>query len=534
MPRNYEYLEMKISELVLDDENPRFASSILVQGSGNEVSQESIVEHLLKYADIIKLANRINAVKELHGSELVTCYKRGKNYVVLEGNRRTCACKLLLDRTLIPEALKNSFPFIKEETKENIEQIMVIVYPNRESVQAFLSDRHIAGVKRWSALEKNNYYMNLFNTYNNVEEVKKYTSDALGEVYKCIKKYQFFMDVFNVLKTRGNQIVIEELDYLPMVDRFMETLVGNDSEVGLNLELDEKRIMYKCLEDKRDSYNKILMLVGEAFLIRKEKKYCLGDELSKIVSTEIYSIKNQRSLIIDGVRIPGLFDLINEYKGVIPAGIDCEADKDMKDSYNNNKDNDANSGESQNDSSDSGEDESTEKDDDVDDITEKYTPPVKYQPKKTKVENLYFNQDEAKKFNISSDSDYDLKIRSILFDLSTFSVYKHPYTCALLYRTLLEICTRRAYFVSSKKINKEHNENNLAQSMLHLNNNFLFNGKNGKDIPKVKEAIKNYLTSVDIIQILNLYIHYSNPVDEYLLLSSWNSMKIYVQLCLEI
>lgn len=221
---------------------------------------------------------------------------------------------MLLDRKLIPEEYKSNFPFIRQETKENIEQIIVTVYPDRKAVQAFLSDRHISGVKRWSALEKNNYYMNLFETYKDVKEVKKYTSDTLSTVLKSIKKYQFFMNVFSILNTKYKNIEIEKLDYLPMVDRFMETLVGSDDEVGLKLQLDDEKLIYRCKEDKKEVYNEILMRVGEAFLIRREKKLCTESEMSKIVASEIYSILDQKKLILDNIRIPGLMELINQYK----------------------------------------------------------------------------------------------------------------------------------------------------------------------------------------------------------------------------
>ena len=54
-----------------------------------------------------------------------------------------------------------------------------------------MSDRHITGVKKWSALEKNNYYMNLFYQYGDVADVKKHTSDSVSVVTKSIIKYQF-------------------------------------------------------------------------------------------------------------------------------------------------------------------------------------------------------------------------------------------------------------------------------------------------------------------------------------------------------
>lgn len=314
MPRNYEYKEVAVQELLLDEENPRFASSILVKESTNKITQEMIIEHLLRYSDVIKLAQRINEVGELHGSEIITCTKKGDKFVVLEGNRRTCACKLLLDRKLIPEQYRSNFPFITEHAKANIEKVMVTIYPDRESVQAYLSDRHIAGVRRWSALEKNNYYMNLFLQYGNVESVKKHTSDSVSVVTKSIKKYQFFMDVFNILKSKYTSLEIEKIDYLPMVDRFMDTLVGDDEEVGLNLEIDYEKLQYLCISEKRDVYDKILLKIGEAFLVRKERRLCGDGELSKVVGSEIYGKNDQKRLILEDIRIPGLYSLIQQYK----------------------------------------------------------------------------------------------------------------------------------------------------------------------------------------------------------------------------
>lgn len=315
MSRNYEYKEVEIKDLLLDEENPRFASSILVKESTNKITQEMIIEHLLKYSDVIKLAHRINEVGELHGSEIITCTKKENKFVVLEGNRRTCACKLLLDRELIPKDYKSNFPFITEHAKANIQKVMVTIYPDREAVQAYLSDRHIAGVRKWSALEKNNYYMNLFLQYGNVESVKKHTSDSVAIVAKSIKKYQFFMDVFNILKSQYENLEIEKIDYLPMVDRFMDILVGDDEEVGLNLMLDDKRLQYVCISEKKDIYIKILLKIGEAFLIRKERRLCEDGEIPKVVGSEIYGKNDQKKLIIEDQRIPGLYSLIQQYKG---------------------------------------------------------------------------------------------------------------------------------------------------------------------------------------------------------------------------
>ena len=78
--------------------------------------------------------------------------------------------------------------------------------------------------------------------------VKAFTTDTLATVRKCIIKYQFFMKVFKVLNRNGAKLEIEKIDYLPLADRFMDILVGNDPDVGLSLKLDENRFDEKDLK----------------------------------------------------------------------------------------------------------------------------------------------------------------------------------------------------------------------------------------------------------------------------------------------
>lgn len=547
MDLKYEYKKMKIDDLVLDTENPRFASSMLVKGNKNQITQELVIKHLLKYADIVKLANRINDVGELHGAELITCYKTSQDkYIVLEGNRRTCACKLLLNRALIPEEYKNKFPFLKKETKKNIEEITVVIYNNRKEVQPFLSDRHITGVKRWSALEKNNYYMNLFGIYKDINQIKNFTDDNLTIIKNSIRKYQFFMKVFNSLKEKYFGIEIEKLDYLPMVDKFMGILVGNDPEVGLNLKLDEVTQEYIIKERKEKEYNEILMKIGEAFLLRKEKRNC-KEELSKIVSTEIKSFSEQKQLILDDERIPGLLKLIKEYKKLEENNFllkkeiieekkennnfktEFETSASLNNEYNKSiakEENDSLYSEENSDKNEKNDNlyrkENSNKNEENNDIKkEKH---LKYSINSPLY--LRFTQEEAKSFIFEKESDYGKKIRSLINDLADFNIKKHPYTCILLYRSLLEISTRLIY----KKIKLEYNED-LSRAMNLINNQYIFLEGNTKENTKNKQAVKNAINTH--IDCLNLYIHYPKEADFSLIWSSWNTLKYYIKECFD-
>ena len=497
----YKYFTANVSDLLLDVKNPRFASSTLVDNASKIPDQNDVINHLLKYADIITLAYNIERTRCLHGSEMVTCYAdQGGNLIVAEGNRRICACKLLLNRDLIPDEYTASFPEASPETIENITAITINLYPNRESVQAYLSDRHISGVRKWSALEKNNYYMNLFQQYGDIHIVKSFTTDSLATVKKCIIKYQFFMRVFKVLAKNGVKLEIEKIDYLPLADRFMDILVGDDSDVGLSLKLDENKFAYLCPDNKKELYDKILYLIGEAFLVRKTT-----DVNPRIVGTDVPNKTVRKNLILEDKRIPGLYDLIKEYKAI-----------------------------------DNGE--ATYTEDEPDDTPAPTTQPNeddfsifapdKYIPEKQREDALMITVSEAKDFNFGN-RDYDKKILEILRELATMRISQKPVACACLFRCLLEICARRVFDKNIDPSTKTYDEKDLKGNLLYINNNVLFNNLKGSLADKTRTAIKDKLKD-GLIDVLNLYIHYPQMVDVSQLLNSWRVMKLFVIRCLSI
>lgn len=497
----YKYFTVNVSDLLLDVENPRFASSTLVNNVGKAPDQNDVIKHLLKYADIISLASNIERTCCLHGSEIVTCYpNQDGELIVAEGNRRICACKLLLDRELIPDDYKKSFPEASSETVENITSITVNLYPDRESVQAYLSDRHISGVRKWSALEKNNYYMNLFQQYKDIRHIKSFTTDSLAVVKKCIIKYQFFMHVFKVLVQNGVKLEIEKIDYLPLADRFMDTIVGNDPDVGLSLKLNTKELIYLCPDNKKELYDKILYLVGEAFLVRKTT-----DANPRIVGTDVPNIAARKKLILEDKRIPGLYDLIKAYKAIGNGEITYTSDEKSKTANQTTQ---------------------------LNETELSIFVPDKYIPEKQREDLLVITESEASEFKFGN-HEYDRKILEILRELANMRVSQKTVACACLFRCLLEMCARRVFDKNIDPAIKTYDEKDLKGNLLYINNNVLFSKLKGSQIDKIRTAIKDKLKD-GLIDVLNLYIHYPQMVDASQLLNSWRIMKLFVVYSLSI
>ncbi len=82
---------LSIEHLKLDIDNPRFSYF-----SKKKMNQTEIVKFLIERFDVYDLAKDIASDGYLLNEEPIVC-KEGDSYVVLEGNRRVSACKILLN-----------------------------------------------------------------------------------------------------------------------------------------------------------------------------------------------------------------------------------------------------------------------------------------------------------------------------------------------------------------------------------------------------------------------------------------------------
>lgn len=82
---------LSIENLKLDIKNPRFSYQ-----STKVMNQTEIIKYLVANHAVYELAKDIAINGYLLNEEPIVC-KEGETYVVLEGNRRVAACKILLN-----------------------------------------------------------------------------------------------------------------------------------------------------------------------------------------------------------------------------------------------------------------------------------------------------------------------------------------------------------------------------------------------------------------------------------------------------
>jgi hypothetical protein len=128
--------KISITTLKLDSENPRLTQS------GKKNSQSDIIDYLIENEKVIELAKSIIQQNYfLNEQPIVT--KENNKFIVLEGNRRVTACKILLNPDLIKSDSKRTQikRLLKNFDIEIIKKLEVYISPDRPSADQMIVNK---------------------------------------------------------------------------------------------------------------------------------------------------------------------------------------------------------------------------------------------------------------------------------------------------------------------------------------------------------------------------------------------------------
>lgn len=117
---------------------------------------------MLNDESLIELIGSIGAQGYFPGEPLLVTATEDRNeqFVVVEGNRRLAAVKLLLDPSLAP-VRQQTVEKLSQESGFKPEALPVIAFDTRDEILDYLGYRHVTGVKEWDPLAKARYLKQL-------------------------------------------------------------------------------------------------------------------------------------------------------------------------------------------------------------------------------------------------------------------------------------------------------------------------------------------------------------------------------------
>jgi ParB-like chromosome segregation protein Spo0J len=149
---------LDLAQLAFDPDNPRLPPRI------DSTSDSKVLAWMLTEEGLLELMGSIGAQGYFSGEPLLVAPRNPRrpngSYIVVEGNRRLAAAKLLNDPNLASEK-RGSVRTIADDARHRPGALPVIIYPSRDDVLEYLGYRHVTGVKEWDSLAKARYVRQL-------------------------------------------------------------------------------------------------------------------------------------------------------------------------------------------------------------------------------------------------------------------------------------------------------------------------------------------------------------------------------------
>ncbi len=151
---------VQTDRLLLDPENPR-----LVEHTGNSpLSQSQLLKILWENMAVDELALSIKASGYFEYEPLFVV-PEGKFFVVIEGNRRLAAVKLLLNEQERTRLRATDLPPLTQEEADSLKKLPVIKTQRRDAWQ-YLGFKHVNGPAKWDSFAKAQYVAQVHNVYD--------------------------------------------------------------------------------------------------------------------------------------------------------------------------------------------------------------------------------------------------------------------------------------------------------------------------------------------------------------------------------
>lgn len=200
----YKLEDISISKLQLDGKNPRIPKSL------HGEDEETIITYMIKNSSITELMESICENGYFSGEPLIVVpvnpEKPEDGHIVVEGNRRTTALKLLHNPELA-KVQKNKIQNIANYAKcKKPKKIPSLVAKNHDEVQRYLGFKHITGIKSWKALEKARYLNTLRSRLKDenknitLAELSKELASMIGSRSDYVKRVIIAYDIYLVIE----------------------------------------------------------------------------------------------------------------------------------------------------------------------------------------------------------------------------------------------------------------------------------------------------------------------------------------------
>ena len=174
-----EITRLPVSDLAFDVKNPRLAEFEIGR------SESDLIRVLWETMDVQELVLSIAASGYFQHEPVIVAQENGRN-VVIEGNRRLAAVKLLLKPDLGKD-LSANIPKKTKQFRDSLREIPALL-STREGAWRYLGFKHVNGPAKWGSYSKSKYIADVHRNYRiSLDDIAKQIGDTHNTVRRLYR-----------------------------------------------------------------------------------------------------------------------------------------------------------------------------------------------------------------------------------------------------------------------------------------------------------------------------------------------------------
>lgn len=253
----FKYERIPLSLIKLDERNPRIVTQVKLS------KEEDIINYLFDHEDLASFMKKIASEGHNRGAERPYVIKNGKEYVVVEGNTRIAAYKLLTGAIKAPEDDASKVPLISNSMKEELLAIDCTVAPSRDALLPIMANAHfgLGDKSKWGYLGSRKAVYDEWQSGKTLPQLASAFDRKEGAIRDLILEYKLYLESLELgwTKAEMEKLLDPAVQFNPPV-RFLQT-TGHKSAVGVELDRTNLEIQFLAQDSKKKLKHLVKKLV---------------------------------------------------------------------------------------------------------------------------------------------------------------------------------------------------------------------------------------------------------------------------------
>lgn len=183
----WEEKQLNVSSILLDEKNPRIPPTI------EPLNQRLLIDDLVTHDKVYELAQNIVQNGYFPVESLIVT-KQDTKMVVIEGNRRLAALKLLNTPEAAPESQVARFRALSNRIdKTTIKRVKVVIAPDRQAAAPIIMSRHTnVQIEKWDTIMQASYYTNLLQNGITIDDLSHQYNISKMDIIQSLRLHKMY------------------------------------------------------------------------------------------------------------------------------------------------------------------------------------------------------------------------------------------------------------------------------------------------------------------------------------------------------